>query len=384
MCDSKKADESAKKKPDAACDGGVTPCKKGPCPDGCSNIPKIKAKQASYTVVLDKSGNVWAGYPILEFEITDGCPNHYIDIQVAKKDAGLLSGGPGLANAWDKTKLPKDRITQQAYSSWTNGEQALKLDGAGKATYKMPLDWWKDLARQPRNIFITMPVHFRVLAFCDPSTAPLNSSISKVDVLNNLVDFKLTDGGYIRPYAGTVKNIETKFTVRETGTTEMYTIVQWNIGTTKIWNASVAPPVSRFPVTTDYRLDHLYNIPEWAIDRLETNPRYHDGIFTLSADGKTATTDDAPTSRLINTPDTHKYASVDWDTRLHLNCDVPASVTIKRKEGSPPVYDIVIGVLAPPEPLILDSAPWNIRILQVKDVRTGNINVTNPATFAGP
>lgn len=374
MCNCSDANKSGKEKSDANCNGSNSPCKKPPCPDGCSKVPKIKAKQASYVVVLDKSGQLFTGYPILEFEISDGCPNHLIDVQVAKKDAALLSGGPGIANSWDKAKLPKDRITQNAFSSWTNGDTSIKLDGAGKATYKMPLEWWQDLARLPRKDFATMKIHFRVIAFCDAKTAPENGAVSSVDVINNLTDFKVVDNGYIG--GGAAKSVRMEFTVREANTTEMYTMVQWKIGYTRVWGGG-----RTYTTVKDYNVTHDANIPEWAIDRLGTNPRYHDGNFTVSADGKTASTSDAASSSL-QLPDTHNFKTRDFQTRLHLNTDVAASVTISRQEGAPPVYGVVIGILVP-EALTLDSANWNTRVLQVWDA-SGNIVITHPNTFAGP
>ncbi|MHC4742288.1 MAG: carboxypeptidase-like regulatory domain-containing protein, partial [Planctomycetota bacterium] len=90
---------------------------------------KIKAIKNSYTVVLKKDGNEHGTHPILEFEITDGPPNHFIDIQLSRDSAAGLMGGPGLAGAWDKNASRDDRVGKKLFSSWTNGDKTLKLDG---------------------------------------------------------------------------------------------------------------------------------------------------------------------------------------------------------------------------------------------------------------
>jgi len=369
MCDCSGGCGSAKKKPDKE------PSEKQTCASLCTDKPKIKAKKASYVVVLDKTGNLKSGYPILEFEITDGCPNCYIDIQVAKGDSSLLSGGPGISGAWDKTKPAKDRIKQKAFSSWTNGQTSLKLDGSGKGTYKMPLEWWRDLARQPLSTFTTQKIYFRVVSACDANATSTNdSSISNIEVHNNLVEMKVVDKGYIN--GGLNKSVSMEFKVREANTTEMYTIVQWNRGSNRIWGGT-----RTYAVVTDYGISHDSNIPEWAIDRLRTNPRYADGVYTISGGGKKATTTDAP-GGAIGASDTHDFFTLDFDTRLHLNFEVPATVTVTKKEGSAPIWGIVIGKLADPQPITLANDTWNFRILQIRTA-TG-VTVSHPNTYGGP
>ena len=368
MCDCIGGCDSAKKKPDKK------PSEEEKCPL-CKKIPKIKAKQASYVVVLDKTGNLKTGYPILEFEITDGCPNYHIDIQVAKEDSSLLSGGLGISGAWDKTKPAKDRINQKVFSSWTNGQTTLTLDGSGKATYKMPLEWWRDIARQPLSTFTTQKIHFRVVSACNGTATSTNdSSISEIEVHNNLVEMKVDDKGYIN--GGVNKSVSMEFKVREANTTEMYTIVQWNRGSNRIWGGA-----RTYAVVKDYGINHDSNIPEWAIDRLRTNPRYADGVYTISGGGKKAKTTDTP-GGAIGASDTHDFFTLDFDTRLHLNFEVPAAVTITRKEGSAPIWGIVIGKLADPQPITLANDTWNFRILQIRAGST--VTVSHPNTYGGP
>ena len=342
--------------------------------------PEITPNKPELVVVLDKTGAVPAKYPILEFDI-QGPPSWFCDVQVSRKDADKLTAGPGLAGAWDKSKTPKDRLPQRLFSSWTNGEKTLKLDGSGKAKYKMPLDWWKDLARLPRKDFTTEDFYYRVLAFKDAAASSIVYSTKNtgtppsVKIHNNLTDFKFTDLGYVS--GGLNKSVQTEFIVREADTTEMYTIVQWNIGSNRIWGGG-----NTYASATDYGISHRINIPEWAIDRLRLDPRYQDGVYTIAADKKTAATTDTPGGP-IGASDTHDYYSLDFETRLHLNFEVPAAIKIKRKDGSPPIYDVVIGVLDDPQPFILDSATWNVRILQVRQA-DGTVTVTHPNTFAGP
>ena len=79
----------------------------------------------------------------------------------------------------------------------------------------------------------------------------------------------------------------------------------------------------------------------------------------------------------------HLFASVDFETRLHLNFEVPAAVTVTRKDGSAPVFGVVAGKLDDPQPVTLAARTWNVRILQTRQA-DGTVAVTHPATFAGP
>jgi hypothetical protein len=72
------------------------------------------------------------------------------------------------------------------------------LDASGKATYKMPLDWWRDLARQPLSQFTTMKIYFKVLSFQNSSTIKEESLASNVDVSNNLKSLQIAMNRYIK------------------------------------------------------------------------------------------------------------------------------------------------------------------------------------------
>jgi hypothetical protein len=374
MCDRKKATDDAKKKPDADCKS------KKDCPEDLRI--RITPKKVEYVVVLDKDGNPPAAYPVLEFDITDGPPGYAVDVQVSRDAPGLLTGGPGLKDAWDKSKKPPDRINVQPFSSHTNGD-TITLDGAGKATYKMPLDWWKDQARRPRKDFTTAKMYYRALGSPSKGAAPKvwstkdGDTAPNVPVHNNLVKFEVVDLGYIS--GGAKKSVRMEITVRESNTTEMYTIVQWNKGRAEFWPRTT-PGTPRYAPTQDYGLIHETNIPEWAIDRLRTNPRYRDGVYDTSTDKMAKTTDEPGLP--IPAGLTAMFVALDWDTRVYLNFEVPAAVTIKRQEGSPPVYGIVIGVLGDPVPPTLDNGLWNARMLQVRS--GGTVTITHPDTYAGP
>ena len=372
MCDCSGGCGGAKKKPDTK-PSAVKPC------DKCKKIPTINAKKASYVVVLDKSGNPATGYPQLEFEIANGCPHFYIDIQVSKDDASALSGRLGLAGAWDAGKPAKDRIKQKAFSSWTNGQTSLKLDGAGKATYKMPLKWWQDLARQPRSTFTTQKLYFRVVSAHAASAASTNdSTVSNIEVQNNLVDFRTVFKGYTN--GGATHRQEVKFTVREANTTEMYTVVQWIWGTNRIWGGS-----SNYCINVHYGLSHKADQRTRMVDSSSTNPRPNffggSGGPSVTPDGKTAYGVDPPGGP-IGGSDTHDYYSKDFESRVHLNFEVPNTVKITERVGSAPVYDRLVGVLDDPQPITLDSATWKVRILQIK-TGTG-VTITHPNTYGGP
>jgi hypothetical protein len=340
-----------------------------------AKTPTITAKQESYVVVLDSSGNAFAGYPILEFDITDGTPGCFLDVQVQREDAGNLTGGLGLSGSWDKNKPTPERAGQDTFSSWTDGETGLQLDGSGNASYRMPLEWWRDLARQPLSDFTTQTIHFKAAtAPSETSSITVDSPVATASVQNNLIDMQVVDNGYIN--GGLNKSVSMELNVLEANTTEMYTIVQWKTGSNPTWGGPRA-----YGIVKDYNLNHDLNGPEWAIDRLGTNPRYHDGSFTVSDGGKKATTTDSPGGP-IGSADTHDFFALDFDTRVHLNFEVPAAVTITRQEGSPPIWGVVVGRLADPQPVTLANASWDAKILQVRTA--SGVTVTHPDSYGGP
>ena len=374
--DDDKKVKAAKGKPD-----------KGPAKTTVKTVPppEITPNKPELVVVLDKAGNVPEAHPILTFEIK-GPSDWFYDVQVSRHDADKMAGGPGLTGAWDKTKTPKDRLGQRLFSSWTNGEKTLKLDGSGKAKYKMPLDWWKDLARLPLKDFQTEDFYYRVLVFRDAAASSVVYSTKdkgtppSLKIHNNLTAFKLTDVGYTG--GGVTKPEREEFTVREPNTTEMYTIVQWMQGSFRLWGGS-----QTFPGHTLYGISHDANFPDLTVDSLTSNPRPNffggAGGPSVSADGKTASGTDHPGAGSIPTGFSHYYASVDFETHVHLNFEVPNQVKIIRKDGSAPVFGVVTGVLDDPQPFILDSGTWNVRILQVRQA-DGTVTLTHPNTFAGP
>jgi hypothetical protein len=362
----------------------------------------IKAAQANLTVVLDGSGNAPGANPILQFQISNGPANHLYDVQLSRGGAGDLTGGPGLAGSWIETDGRDARMNRTKFSSWSNGQTALQLDGSGNATFTLPLEWWRDQARQKRSTFTSFTYSFRVVAFKAGPT-PLcvssadGSASGTVTISNNLLTFQVQDLGYVN--GGKTKSILMKFTVKQANTISMYTLVQWKSGGRELWSGN--PPVMTRPTVQDYNVTHESNYPTQQIDRLGTNPRYHDGP-TASADGLTGSADDAPSS-----PDppalppppappaappaapppppkgTASFTHIDFDSRIHLNFEVPAAVTISRQDGSAPVFGVVTGVLADPQPITLDSAPWNTRVLQTR-APDGTVALSHPDAFAGP
>ncbi|AHG91429.1 hypothetical protein J421_3892 [Gemmatirosa kalamazoonensis] len=342
---------------------------------------EIKAVKTEYTVVLDKTGNLPSAgtFPILEFTITKGPPNHLFDVQISRAGAGKLSGGPGLGDSWAPGDARDVRVGRTEYSSWSSGQKTLKLDGAGSATFKMPIEWWRDQARRTLATFTEDTLAFRVVAVKDAAT-PIcaDSAKGSLKLRNNLTKFDVVDLGYIA--GGTKHSVRMEFTVREADTTEMYTMVQWMQGAMPQWSGT--PPVKSFPTHKLYDIIHDADFPDFTIDRLHTNPRYRDGAFTVSADKKTASTDDAP-GGAIDPGISHEWHGVDFETRVHLNFEVPAAVKITRKDGSAPVFGVVTGKLDDPQPVTLTSKTWNTRVLQVRNA-DGTITVTHPASFAGP
>lgn len=337
---------------------------------------KITPNKREYTVVLTKAGAEHASHPLLGFSL-EGPPGWLFDVQLSRHQANALTGGPGLAGAWDSTKPAADRVVQSLFSSWTNGQKTLKFDAGGKATYKMPLDWWKDQARRKRTDFTTEQFYYRVLVFPDAAAAFIARSIRdgqtppNVTLRNNLTNFQFTNSGYVLDVPGNkAKNpVSFKYTVREANTADMYTFVQWKKGFAKYTTGGV----DTYGTVKDYGIRHRANMTEWSIDRLETNPRYHNGP-TISADGKQGSSEDAPTLNMRDEVATRNY---DFDTRVHLDCDVPAAVTITKQVGAGEPYDEVIGKLADPQPLILDNHLWTCSMV-LTEQPDGSYLMTNP------
>jgi hypothetical protein len=346
---------------------------------------QIAATKAEYTVVLDKDGAAPAAFPILGFSITKGPPNHLFDVQLSRDGAGSFTGGPGLANSWVQADGRDARMNRHVFSSWANGQKTLKLDGSGNATFAMPLEWWRDQARQKRADFTNFTYTFRVVAFKAAATPVCAfSAASSVVLHNNLVKFQVVNTGYT-PLA---HSIRMEFTTKEANTSAMYTMVQWMQGSFKEWSGT--PPVMRFPPGhVLYGFTHTCDFTTFTIDRLRTNPRYWDGNYTPDADGRglTVFATDAPSAGLSDGFSTG-WDSVDFETRIHLNFEVPAAVTVISKEGTAPNLGKIVGALADPQPIKLDSNPWTMRVLQVRKP-DGSVDVKNPEnggpdTFAGP
>jgi len=341
----------------------------------------------TFDVVLKADGTPHASHKKLGFNI-QGPPGWLCDVQVARKRKDKFNAGPGLANSWDKSKNPVDnahepapvRLSEDTFSSYTNAD-SITLDGSGKGTYDMPDAWWTDLARLKRTDFDEMDVYYRVIAWAPGinwrawSAADTDQLLPKVKLRNNLVSFKKTSES--NDDAHGKKNIAHTITVRNRDTWGMYCVVQWNKGENKVKsNAGVVD----FSIFTDYGLDHKADIPEWKIDRIGTDPRYHDNIPESTT--STSATFEDKAGGPIYAGDKVDFNTLDFKIRLHLNCDVEGkSVQVKVKTGSPPVYDQVIGVLPDPQAAIVAERPWKLRILQIRPA-VGPVKVTHPETYA--
>jgi hypothetical protein len=351
-----------------------------------SAVVKAAPVHAEHSVVLDKNGRAPATFPILQFQITNGPPNHLFEVQLSRGGTGDLTGGPGLAGSWVEADGRDARFKRAKFSSWSNGQKTLQLDGSGNATFIMPLEWWRDQARQPRSTFTDFTYFFRVITFkagptpvCAFSSADGSGSAPSVKLHNNLVSFRIQDLGYIA--GGTKKSIQMEGKTKEPNTSEMYTFVQWKVGGRELWSGTT-PAMTR-PTVQDYNVIHESNYPVSQIDRLGTNPRYHDGNYTVSADGLTFTSSDAP-SNALPAGATAAFTHIDFDTRVHLNFEVPAAVKIAHQDGSAPTFGVVTGVLDNPQPITLDAGAWNARILQRLKADGTPDAPTHPDTFAGP
>ncbi len=334
---------------------------------------KIKARKTEYVVVLDKDGNVPGAHPLLEFVISNGPPNYYFDVQVARRYSKGLAGGPGLTNAWDKAKKVKDRLWQRAFSSWSNGQRTLRLDARGKATYRMPLEWWRDLSRIPMQKFVSTTMYYRVLAFKSVYEKTLvastkdgqHSGAPSVKVRNNLTKFRVYKLRYHKD-ASTANRwrrfARIEFKVREDNTTGMYNMVQWKKGGRKWEDGSDVWGVQ------DYNVQHTSKYPDWQIDRVSTNPRYWDGdpytkATDASLDEKTAYYTDDVSCGPPYGGHTRVDCTIDFISKMHVNHDIPASVTIKQTTHLPSgKVDVIKGVIDENKALVLAERTWSAKM----------------------
>ncbi|MEO8131540.1 MAG: hypothetical protein ABI822_30880, partial [Bryobacteraceae bacterium] len=273
---------------------------------------KMTAVKATEIVVLDNLGNPLAAHPILEFKITDGPPNHLFDIQLSRTGAATLSGGPGLAGSWVEADGRDARMGRKEFSSWSNGQTALQLDGAGAGTFKMPLEWWRDQARQPLTSFNEFSYSYRVVTFkAGPTPTCAASSVGTAKLQNNLTGFRVVDLGYVN--GGTDKSIRMEGNLREANSNAMFTFVQWKIGGREQYAGT--PAVMTRPTVQDYNIIHDSNYPVSQLDRVGTDPRYWNGVYTISPDGKKMSATDAPGGGL-SAGFTHQFTHIDFDTRI--------------------------------------------------------------------
>jgi hypothetical protein len=322
-----------------------------------------------YTVVLDPTGAPRATYPILSFDVT-GPPGWLYEVQVAHSDLPFTES-PGLKWSWAGDKNPDHRWRDLTFSSWSNGEKGLKLDGDGKARYTMPLEWWKDQARQYIEDFQDDEYIYRAVGFEDSSGAKARFSTPNgkhpptVTLHNNLVDFVQTVDQDMDSYyytgdgAHAYKKVSNRIKVRARDTWDMYCLVQWFRGraATKSFDGTVD---SRFP---RYGFITRGLVSELSVDRsMEMDPRYHSNVANAH-DHTSATFDDIPGFPNIWNGTNRGFYRADFRTMVHLNCDLAGKkVLIKKMTGQPPVYDEVIGVLPDPQPALLAAIDWKVRI----------------------
>lgn len=337
--------------------------------------------RADLTVVLTKDGVPWEGHPVLSFEIEGAeLADHVFDVQVARGSVDGLSASPGPRDTWRHDEHRDVRTTKTLFSSWTAGERPT-LDGSGKATFTMPVEWWVDLARLPLTDFQTAELYFHVLVMPPSSAQPAAASARGcVRVHNNLVSFDVTSTGYVEH--GRKKSVAMTFQVREAGTSAMYTILQWVKGSSRCWYKDGQV---KYGKCTDYDIEHDCNFPEWSLDRRSSrDPRYADGKYKISTDQKSATATDKP-GPCYRIGDTihHGYYCMDFQTRLYLNCEVPHGITLSRKDrnkttSSKPDWGVIIGGInhKKPPPIILKQVEWSTRVLQTRD--GSKVNVTHP------
>jgi hypothetical protein len=330
----------------------------------------IKPKKNNYTIVLDPAGNVLAAYPLLEFEISNGKPNSYYDVQVVRRYSKLLTGGPGLNNFWDSAKKPKERLRLRAFSSWSNGQKTLQLDASGKAAYQMPLDWWKDQSRLPLEQFKTAFFYYRILAFPSPNPTPNQIICSfnqqqglapRVLINNNLLNFKVYKLRY-HPDTATAgcwrRYARIEFEVSKVNTTNMYNMVQWKLGGRTYEDRTVVFGV------TDYNVIHSSHYPSWQIDRVKMNPRYWNGAPNILSVGKKAYYEDDVSCGPPDGGHTIENCEISFRSKLHIDNDIPAAVTTGGQTflADGVTTDLIRGTIDEDQAPVLSEKAWRAKM----------------------
>lgn len=348
----------------------------------------IKPIAGEFTVVLDGNGAALPGYPILTFDIT-GPPGWFFEVQVKHSDLAFMEG-PGIALSWIASQDPGVRVRSLTFSSWSSGETALRLDGSGNARYTMPLEWWKDQARQWQGDFQSDPYFYRALAFPDSSgkkarfSTPNGKPGPAVTLHNNLVSFSQpinvdSDSYYNTGYGAHAENVvANRLVVKEADTWDMYCVVQWM----RIIGRSRAPDGTITPLRVKlYGFSRWTNWPsEWSIDMdAGLDPRYRRNDRPDFHDHHSATVIDKPGSPVLPPNREAEFFYVDFETKAYLNCDIAGkNIQIKKQVGSPPVYDEIVGVLPDPQPAVLAVIEWKTRILIHRNPHATVLDVSHP------
>lgn len=323
---------------------------------------RIAAEADPATIVLKSNGRKHRRFPLLKFEITEGPPGYSYDIHVARGDPNLLQadrGGPA-DGLWNKSNRRRERTASVFYSSWADGHRGT-LDGSGAASFTMPERWWRDMAAipltdwddwnaRPRNPHLKF--FYRVIAFDSTDFDRVYStrdaqcaSAPFVTIQNNLLRFRVHRLRYARDVGTNVWRRHCRIThyVRERNTTDMYTMVQWKRGGRTTDGGAVAPGIT----VQDYNMAHASTYPTWQIDRVRLNPRYWDGTPHVAANGRRAWYTDGVSARPLAGGAAMRLI-INFVSRIHLNADVPAQVTIDNAastfaaDGSRLVYKGVI------------------------------------------
>ena len=113
------------------------------------------------------------------------------------------------------------------------------------------------------------------------------------------------------------------------------------------------------PVVEEHNQKHICHYLEWTLDRINLNPTYGDGVYPISIGGKTATIKKQSSSQSVNSKFPWACANIDFDTRIHLNFDVPDAITVIHLPDN-----TIKGAIPSPEPLPLANIFWNARIMQ--------------------
>jgi hypothetical protein len=139
-------------------------------------------------------------------------------------------------------------------------------------------------------------------------------------------------------------------------------MVQWKKGG-RVWEDG-----SHVWGVQDYNVVHTSKYPDWQIDRVHTDPRYWDGAPKTKADDaslnkKTAYYEDDVSCGPPSGGHTRVDLKIDFISKMHVNHDIPVSVTIAKTTHLPSGdVDVIKGVIDEKKAPVLVERTWSAKM----------------------